>query len=52
MTFYAQILTMVIFLMYIMCRGDMGYKNFEANKERYKFDAIVHYKDDIYWLSF
>ena len=52
LTFYAQIVTMVIFLLYIMCRGAAGNKNYEDNKERYKFDALEYYKIDVQWLSF
>jgi hypothetical protein len=43
---------MVIFLLYISCRGAMGKKNFKANEERYKFDALEYYKFDVMWLSF
>lgn len=30
----------------------MGMKDYEANKERYKFDALDYYKIDTMWLSF
>ena len=52
LTFYTQIFTMVIFLLYIMCRGAIGKKDYKANEQRYKFDAIEYYKIDIMWLSF
>lgn len=51
-TFYGQIMNMVLFLVYVTLRGQFGYKNYLANKDRFKFDAIQYYKDDIQWLSF
>ena len=50
--FYANVLTMVVFLMYIMCRGVCGKKDYAANKDRYRFDALEYYKVDVTWLSF
>jgi len=52
MSYYGQIINMVLFLLYVTLRGQFGYKNYEANKERYKYDALQYYKDDVQWLSF
>ena len=51
-SFYAQVATMSFFLLWITFRGQCGYKNYKANKNRYKFDALQYYKDDVQWLSF
>lgn len=50
--FYALVLTVMIFLIYIQIRGVLGKKIYEANTNRFKFDAIDYYKIDIDWLSF
>lgn len=42
----------MFFLLYIQLRGQFGYKKYLANKDRYKFDALQYYKDDVQWLSF
>lgn len=51
-SYYAHIFNMMLFLLYIQLRGQLGFKNYQANKERYKYDALQYYKADITWLSF
>lgn len=51
-TYYAQVFNMVFFLLWIQIRGQFGFKNYIANKDRYKYDALQYYKDDVQWLSF
>lgn len=52
LNFYAQVFTMIVWLVYIQIRGFCGGKNYMANKNRYKYDALEYYKDDVQWLSF
>lgn len=30
----------------------LGYKNFELNKNRFKYDALDYYQADITWFQF
>lgn len=52
LTFYGQVFNIVIYLLYIQLRGQFGFKNYKANKDRYKFDALTYYQDDVQWQSF
>lgn len=51
-TFYAQIVTMILFILYIQCRGLCGKKDYHANLNRYKHDLLDYYTMDIHYLSF
>ena len=50
--YYLQIFNTGIFLLMIQIRGTLGKKDLEANKLRYKQDAIEYYELDIDWFSF
>lgn len=50
--FYALIMTTIAFLGYIQVRGMLGRKDYENNRNRYKFDALDYYEADINWLQF
>ena len=48
--FYTLIVATMIFLIYIQLRGLLGYKNYDMNKNRFKYDAIDYYEFDISWF--
>lgn len=50
--FYSLIITVFLFLSFIHIRGEFGYKDYELNKHRFKYDALDYYENDIEWLSF
>lgn len=50
--FFCMLFNSAIFLFYIQIRGTFGFKNDEANMERFKYDALDYYEKDIDWLSF
>lgn len=51
-TFYCMQINTIIFLLYIQVRGIFGFKDNEANEDRFKHDALDYYEQDIEWLSF
>lgn len=50
--FYGRVFNTVFFLLYISFRGILGYKDDEANDERFKYDALDYYELDISWLGY
>ena len=50
--FYSLVVNASAFLAYIQCRGAFGNKNWDENKNRFKFDALDYYEIDIEWCSF
>ena len=50
--FYGRVFNTVLFLFYIGLRGVFGYKDDEANGERFKYDALDYYELDISWLGY
>lgn len=50
--FYSLIAATIAFLVYIQIRGMLGYKNYEDNKNRFKYDALDYYETDIIWFQF
>lgn len=52
LTFYGRIFNSTLFLFYISLRGAFGYKDDEANEERFKFDTLDYYELDINWTSY
>lgn len=50
--FYSMAINAAVFLGYIQLRGIFGYKDLEANRNRYKYDALDYYEIDIEWSSF
>jgi len=50
--FYLYLASAAVFLFYIQARGIMGKSNKQANKNRYKQDALEYYNVDIDWFAF
>ena len=50
--FYSLQINAAIFLAYIHCRGIFGKKLQAENRNRFKFDALDYYDNDIEWSSF
>ncbi len=50
--FYGLTINAAIFLAFIQIRGILGYKSRYLNKNRFKYDALDYYENDIEWLSF
>ena len=50
--FYFRIFNSTLFLFCISLRGALGYKDIEANEERFKYDALDYYELDINWASY
>ena len=51
-TFYLYISSAIIFLLFIQCRGMLGYTHKKHNDQRYKQDALDYYIFDIDWFAF
>jgi hypothetical protein len=50
--FYSLITSTIMFMLYIQCRGVLGFKNYEMNRHRFVYDALDYYETDIIWLQF
>ena len=50
--FYSLQINAAIFLAYIQFRGIFGKKLPQENRNRFKFDALDYYENDIEWSSF
>jgi len=51
LVFFGQILCSTFFILGIQIRGELGYDN-DPLHQRFKFDMLTYYKDDIGWFSF
>lgn len=50
--FYSLIISTILFLLFIQCRGVLGFKNYEMNRHRFIYDALDYYESDIIWVQF
>jgi len=50
--FYFYIVSAIIYLLYIQCRGSIGNTDRNLIAYRYKFDALEYYYRDIDWFAF
>lgn len=49
--FFSQILCSTFFLIGLQIRGELGYNN-DPNFQRFKYDTLTYYQDDIAWFSY
>lgn len=50
--FYLYVGAAIVFLFYIQMRGILGYDDEAKKTDRFKYDCLQYYEQDIHWFSF